>query len=86
MVIVDPRNGNIEYAKVFDTYKSSTLFEEFIASLDIPTGFIILAACKDECTSNLSDTAKRWFADMGSNHIWNVAYRQSFAFIGFYGK
>ena len=85
VVIVDSRNGDIVHAKIFDTYVSSKLFEEFIQALDIPKGYFVLAACKDECSTNLSDTVKSWFAEMGSNNIWNIAYRCSFAFIGFYG-
>ena len=42
-------NGRVEPTKVFDTYEKSNGFGEFVES-DIPDGFIVVAACKDECT------------------------------------
>lgn len=30
--------------------------------------------------------AKKWFASMGSNEIWNLGYRCGFVFIGKLGK
>ena len=47
-------------------------------------GFVIIAACMDECFTNLSRTVKQWFTDMGSLAINHLKYRSSFAFIGFY--
>ena len=81
MVIIDSLNASIVFAQVFDTYKTSTGFDEFIAQ-PIPKGHIIVAACKDDCASNLSNQAKFWFANMGSVEIWNLKYRQGFTFIG----
>lgn len=52
----------------------------------ITNGHIVIAACKDEFITKLSKLAKSWFENMGSEQIWNVKYRQSFAFIGIYGK
>ena len=54
IVILNPSKGTIEFAMVFDTYESSDSFEEFISGKNFPKGSIIIAACKDECTSNLS--------------------------------
>ena len=66
IVLIDSNTGSIKLAKVFDTYKSSKAFDNFITSTPIPEGYIIAAACKDDCISNLSDEAIQWFADMGS--------------------
>ena len=53
-------------AKVFDTYDDEGLdFDRFVKQ-PLLDGLIVIAACKDDCTSNLSDNAKQWFADMGS--------------------
>lgn len=30
IVVINPYNGKVEYANVFDTYVSSKLFDEFI--------------------------------------------------------
>ena len=48
------------FAKIFDTYKSSSALESFIETklTDLKFGDIIIAACKDECSSNLSDKVK----------------------------
>ena len=52
----------------------------------IPKGFIVIAACMDDCVTQLSNKSKCWFADMGSQEIWNLGYRQGFAFIGIMGE
>lgn len=49
-------------------------------------GYIVVAACQDECVTNLSDASKQFFADMGSTEIWNLKYREGFAFIGIKGR
>lgn len=81
---MNPSNGLIEYNQVFDTYISSEQFDRFIED-DLPEQYIIVAACKDECTTKLSEKGRQWFSDMGSKEIWNLGYRQSFAFIGISG-
>ena len=85
IVVVNRATGSVEMAQIFDTYKYSYGFDDFIKD-DIPEDHIIIAACKDDCVTNLSDDAKQWFADLGSKEIWNLKYRQSFAFIGKTGK
>lgn len=45
-------------------------------------GYIIVAACKDDCARKLSDKAKKFFSKMGSRTIKKLKYRQGFAFIG----
>ena len=85
IVILDPKNGKIENSQVFDTFKSSDALEEFI-KFNVPDGKIVIAACQDECTSELSEKAKKWFLDMGSNEILDLKYREGFAFIGISGQ
>ena len=86
LVIINPSNGNIEFSKVFDTYSSSTDIDHFIFNNTFPEGHIVVAACKDDCVSNLSDTAKVWFSSMGSEEIWKLQYRQGFAFVAEIGR
>ena len=81
LVIINPKSGQVESAKVFDTYKTSAALDELIRG-GIPFGSIVVAACKDDCATNLSKYAKSWFAKMGSKEIWKLGYRQGFAFIG----
>lgn len=66
---------------MFDTYKSSAQLDAFIAS-GIEEDFIVIAACKDDCVTNLSEAGKQWFAGLGSTEIAKLKYRHSFAFIG----
>lgn len=72
-------------ARVFDTYKSSLAFDHFVKH-DVPDGFIVVAACKDDCVTKLSKAAKQWFRDMGSKEIDQLEYRQGFVFIGVAGQ
>lgn len=84
IVIFNPVSGMVQWAKAYDTYKSVQAFDEFIDN-PIPAGYIIIAACMDECATNLSKQAKFWFSNMGSKEIADIEYRQAFAFIGISG-
>ena len=53
IVVINSLDGKVEMTKVFDTYKSSEGFNKYLTH-DIPDGYIIIAACSDECISNLS--------------------------------
>ena len=52
----------------------------------VQDGWIVAAACKDECTRHLPLKGKTWFQRMGSKEIANLKFRQGFAFIGVYGR
>lgn len=47
---------------------------------------VVVVACKDECVTNLSPNCKHWLANMGSSEVWNLEYRQGFAFVGVSGR
>ena len=85
IVLVNPADAKVEFAKVFDTHESSQHLDNFIAT-GVPDGHIVVAACKDECFTNISESAKKWFTDMGSKEINNLKYREGFAFIGINGE
>lgn len=85
IVVINPYLGQVEFAKVFDTYKTSENLELFIESGLIGKHYIVVAACKDDCATNLSKKVKRWFQRMGSSEIWKVKYRDAFAFLGLHG-
>ena len=86
IVILNPYSGEVEFAKMFDTYKNGSDFDEFITLNNFDDGYILIAACKDDCVTNLSKDAKYWFADLGSQKIWDLTYRESFAFIAVFGQ
>ena len=85
IVLVSLLNKKIIFAKVFDTYKSSVDFDKFI-QYEVPDGHIVVAACKDDCVTKLSENGKLWFENMGSKDIRNLKYRCGFAFIGISGS
>ena len=72
---MNPISGFVEWTGVFDTYKSSEAFEWFIENSDIADGYIIIAACKDDCSNNLSLLSRQWFKTMGSTEIENIGFR-----------
>ena len=49
LVVINPTNGMVETAQVFDTNDTSNRFNEFVSN-DISEGNIVIAACKDECS------------------------------------
>ena len=49
---------------------------------DIPDSHIIIAACQDDCVTNMSDNVKTWFESLGSEIIYQLGHRQGFVFIG----
>ena len=84
MVVINPNDGNIVIAKTFDTYKTSANIDAFV-KVSIPPGYIVAAACKDDCVTKLSLYAKYFFDKLGSKEIHHLEYRQGFAFLGVSG-
>lgn len=60
IVIINPENGNIEFAEVFDTHETSDNLNQLIASI-IPRGQIVVAAVRDDAFAKLSVFARSWF-------------------------
>ena len=58
LVMINRSNLLVEFSKVFDTYKSGEEFDDFLRNKYFPMGQIVIAACKDDCVSSLSDEAK----------------------------
>ena len=46
----------------------------------------MIAACQDEMMSKLSPQTKLWFGKHGAKEIWNLKYREGWAFIGTMGS
>ena len=80
IVIINQINFRIEFAKVFDTFRSSRGLENIIKR-DIPKGCIVAAASHDDITTKLSGKVRNWFKRMGSYEIYNLKYHEGFAFI-----
>ena len=45
VVIISPKNGQVLFAKIFDTYKSSDSFWTFLNQNQIQDGSFVIAAC-----------------------------------------
>ena len=75
LVVINICSGEVTFAKVFDTYRSSESLEYFICNNVVKTGDIVVAACQDDCSKNLSDSCRRWFEDMGSAEIAQLEFR-----------
>ena len=75
IVVLDGASGEVESAKIFDTYRTSVSIDNFIKETSLPDGHVVVAACRDDCAKGLSENAKQWFSDMGSKEIWKLAYR-----------
>lgn len=77
IVIISSFTGKIVYASIFDTYKTSNRLESFIDQVYsvFPKGYIVVAACMDDCVTSLSDKAKDWFISLGSEEITKLKYR-----------
>ena len=61
-------NGSVKYAQIFDTFTNSEPLEHCIENVFMPNS-IIIAACKDDCFTKMSDKVKDWFTIMGSIEI-----------------
>ena len=85
LVIIDPKTGQVEAAKAFDTYETSLELDKFISN-SIPDGRIVVAACKDDCTRRLSEKGFEFLEGLGSQEIRKLTYRDGFALIGTHGK
>ena len=44
MLVLNPFDGSIEWAKVFDTHRSSREIDDFI-KYDVEDGSVVVAAC-----------------------------------------
>lgn len=53
LVAIDPADASVRFAQVFDTWLTSEELEAFI-SRNILSGYIICAACQDDCSRKLS--------------------------------
>jgi len=64
MVVLNPSDGKVQFAKAFDTYQSSVELDRAIEKIE--DNSIVIAACQDDCVTNLSQSGKQLFRSMGS--------------------
>lgn len=85
VAVVDPFKYKVKMARIFDSFKSWDMFEHFI-SQNIPRGYIIIAAIKDEKSNGIANNIKTFFSSMGSKCMWSLTFDTAFAFIGKIGE
>ena len=62
IAVINPDDGRIKMGRAFDTHESSEEMEKWIKNDEkVSKGCIVAAACKDDCSANLSDTVKNKF-------------------------
>ena len=86
IVIINPETRSVEWAQVFDTYSTMDGFNDFLERAVIPDGYLVIAACQDDCFTAMGQKCKEFFVKMGSKEIEKLEYRQSFVFIGTMGQ
>ena len=74
IVVISPGNGEVQWARAYDTHMDKTAMDQFIGA-GLQKNSIVVAACRDDCVARLSELAKTWFAEMGSQEIWKLGYR-----------
>ncbi|XP_078465737.1 protein FAM3C-like isoform X1 [Lampetra planeri] len=85
VAVVNGATGAVIHTEVFDTFEGD--ITELINLLKIVTdGSLLLIASFDEPASKLNAEARNMFAAMGSRFIKNVAYRDTWVFVGTKGN
>jgi hypothetical protein len=75
------------FAGSYDTYGDANAGAQLVTdSAGAPQGTIILAVVKDEASRSLSTPAKDVFGDLGSSEVYNLGFREGFAFVGIWGQ
>ena len=62
IVIINQFNYRVLFSQVFETHIKSDSFDQFISNgIPIPFGYIVAAASKGDCITNMSSKGKNWF-------------------------
>jgi len=81
VVRLDAQGNHIE-STVFDTWESTDAADSLIRYLDgVPTGEILIFAIKDEASDQLTVKARSVLAALGSDHIGELGYWDSWGMI-----
>ncbi|KAI8869731.1 phosphorylase kinase alphabeta [Ramicandelaber brevisporus] len=83
VVFIDPIEQIVMDVISFDTcfsHEQSELFARYVEMAD--SGTIVVVAAMDDCAERLGDSARAACATLGSQHVSNVGYRDSWCFIG----
>ncbi|KAI1307326.1 hypothetical protein EDD11_004512 [Mortierella claussenii] len=83
MVVIDPVQGVLIESVSFDTHISEDESDDLARLVDwIHSGMIVVCAGKDDCFEHLTSAARLALKQLGSEHINDVKYRDSWCMIG----
>lgn len=83
IVEIDEATGIALEHHTFDTYASSVAADDFAKHVEgLIAGQLVAVVCKDECSNNMTDRARRAATSLGSRFVWDLNYRDSWALLG----
>jgi hypothetical protein len=87
MVVIDPVQGVLVEAVSFDTHISEDESDDLARLVDwLHPGMIVICAGKDDIFEHLTNAARVALKQLGSGHINDIKYRDSWCMIGEKGK
>lgn len=75
IVVIHPHTGAVAWSAAFDTYVQWKGLDYFCQHSSIPNDYIIVCACKDEASTNISQFSKQWFQKLGSENFCKLYFR-----------
>jgi hypothetical protein len=86
VVVIDRATGQVTHKQAFDTCASADASNDFAALVEgLPFGSIVAVAVLDEAHARLNERAKRACRMLGSERIYQLGYRNSWAIVGMKG-
>ncbi|KAG0057679.1 hypothetical protein BGZ83_005618 [Gryganskiella cystojenkinii] len=83
MVVIDPVQGVLIESVSFDTHISEDESDDLARLIDwLQPGMIVVCAGKDDCFEHLTAAARTALKQLGSKHIDDLKYRDSWCMIG----
>ncbi|KAF9292314.1 hypothetical protein BGZ68_008279 [Mortierella alpina] len=83
MVVIDPIQGVLTESVTFDTHISEDESDDLARLVDwLQPGMVVICSAKDDCFEHLTTSAKQALKQLGSEHIADLKYRDSWCLIG----
>ncbi|KAF9206350.1 hypothetical protein BGZ49_002595 [Haplosporangium sp. Z 27] len=83
MVVIDPVQGVLIESVSFDTHISEDESDDLARLVDwLQPGMIVICSSKDDCSEHLTTAARLALKQLGSEHMVNLKYRDSWCMIG----
>ncbi|KAG0198605.1 hypothetical protein BGX28_007964 [Mortierella sp. GBA30] len=83
MVVIDPVQGVLIESVTFDTHISEDESDDLARLVDwLQPGMIVICSAKDDCFEHLTAAARLALRQLGSEHVGDLKYRDSWCMIG----